>query len=230
MSTIAFVCLAVVCVALGILNTIFNKLVGWKGIVIRGLFIFSLITFTLITSNLTGVNNALPLFVTLALALLLLADVTYVAMSDEDKYKPVINGGFLSASCILFALSAVSLAEFALLAFLGGLFAGLGIGLVVCAVKKQKGVKNVLMNILTFACIGLFIGLSVNAVSCFKTFNQLNLCACWSGSILNRKNCCELWEGENCKLFGKSFVHNCFNSNYIINIFLLKLKNFQKKY
>lgn len=164
MSTIAFVCLAVVCVALGILNTIFNKLVGWKGIVIRGLFIFSLITFTLITSNLTGVNNALPLFVTLALALLLLADVTYVAMSDEDKYKPVINGGFLSASCILFALSAVSLAEFALLAFLGGLFAGLGIGLVVCAVKKQKGVKNVLMNILTFACIGLFIGLSVNAV------------------------------------------------------------------
>lgn len=182
MSTIAFVCLAVVCGGLGIINTILNKLVGWKGIVVRGLFVFSLILFSLITSNLEGVNNALPLFITLGLALLLLSEATYVSMGEEDKIKPIVNGGFFATSCVLFALSAVSLSEFALLAFLGGLVAGIGFGLIVCAIKKEKRLNQILMNILTFACIGLFIGLGVNAI--LSSRHMISAYCVLAGSVL----------------------------------------------
>ena len=182
MNTLTFVCLAVVCGSLGIINTLFNKLVGWKGIAVRGLFVFSLITFALITSNLTAINNALSLFISLALALMLLAEATCVAMGEEEKAKPVVNGVFFSVSCVLFALSAVSLAEFALLPFLGGLFAGVGVGLIICAIKKQKGLNQILMNILTFACIGLFIGLSVNSVLTSK--HMISAICMLGGSVL----------------------------------------------
>lgn len=168
MSTIAFVCLAVVCVALGIINMIFNKLVGWQGIVVRGLSILSLIAFNLIVSNLRGINNALPLFITLALACILLAEAICVSMSDKEKLKPVINSVFFAFSCVLFSLSGVSLSEFSLLAFLGGLSAGIGIGLIICAIKKEKALNQILMNILSFACIGILIGFGVNAVIASK--------------------------------------------------------------
>lgn len=164
MSTISFVCLAVVCVALGIINVIFNNLLGWKAIVIRGTFILSLICFGMIVTSLNDINNALPLFVVLALCLNLLFQSTCVAMSDEEKLKPVIHGAFFSVSCVLFALSAVTLAEFALLALLGGLFAGAGVGLIVSAIKKEKVLNPILMNILTFACVGLFLGLGISGV------------------------------------------------------------------
>jgi len=164
MNTIAFVCLATVCLALGIINTIFNKLVGWKGIVIRGLFVLSLITFNLITANLRGINSALPLFITLALACILLAEAVLMSMSEEEKLKPVANGTFFAISCILFALSGVSLSEFAILGLLGGLFAGAGVGLIICAIKKEKALNPILMNILTFACVGLLVGLGISGV------------------------------------------------------------------
>ena len=182
MSTIAFVCLAVVCGALGIINIIFNKLVGWKGIVVRGLFVLSLITFNLINSNLRGINNALPLFISLALACILLAEAVCVSMSEEEKFKPVVNGMFFAVSCVLFALSAVSLSEFALLALLGGFFAGAGVGLIVCAVRKEKALNPILMNILTFACVGVLVGLGISAV--INTKHMISAVCMLAGGIL----------------------------------------------
>ena len=164
MTMIPFICLAVVCVALGAVKTIFNSLVGWKGILVRGLSIISILVFALVIANLEGISNALTLFVDIGFAVLLLAEVVYVSMEDDNKLKPVVNGVFLAISCVLFALSAVSLAEFSLLAFLGGLFAGVGVGLIVCAPKKNKGLNHVLMNVLTFACIGVFVGFGVSSV------------------------------------------------------------------
>lgn len=164
MTMIPFICLTIVCVGLAVVNTIFYKLSGWKGIVVRGLLILSLISFALIVSNLNGINNALPLFITIGLSYLLLAEAVYASMNEEDNLKPIVNGIFFAISNILFALSIISLAEFSVLALFGGVLTGIGFGLIVCVPKKNKGLNRILMNILTFASIGLLIGLSVNAI------------------------------------------------------------------
>lgn len=164
MNMIPFICLLVVCATLGILNTIFYKQSGWKGIAVRGLTIFAVLTFAAIVANLRGISNALPLFLILGLALLLLAETVYVSMADDDKFKPIVNGGFFAAANVLFALCAMSLAEFSLFPLIGGVLAGIGFGLISCVQKRNKGLNRILMNILSFAGIGLLLGVSVNAV------------------------------------------------------------------
>lgn len=164
MTMIPFICLTIVCVGLGVVNTIFHKLNAWKGIVVRGLFILSLISFAMIVSNLNGINNALTLFITIGLSALLLAESVFVSMSDEDKFKPIVNGTFFAISNVLFALSLISLAEFSVLALFGGVLTGIGFGLIVCVPKKNKGLNRIIMNVITFASIGLLLGLGVNAV------------------------------------------------------------------
>lgn len=164
MNIVPFVCLLVVCGAMGVINTIFYKLSGWKAVVVRGLTVVSLLVFSLVTSNLRALTNAFSLFIAIALSVLLLAEVIYVSMNDDEKLKPVVNGVFFGLTNILFALSVMAIAEFSVLALLGGVFAGIGIGLIVCAIRKEKALKVILMNIFTFACVGLLIGLGVNAL------------------------------------------------------------------
>lgn len=164
MILIPFICLSVICVAMGVMNTIFHNLTGWKAIVVRGVTMVSLTTFALVISNLRGITNAFPLFIGLAFVSLLLSETIETSMPEDEKLKPIIRGVFYSISCILFALSAASLAEFSVLALLGGLFAGIGSGLIICAIKKEKGLNQIIMNISTLGCVGLLIGLSFGAV------------------------------------------------------------------
>ena len=164
MTQIPFICLTIVCVVLGVLNTIFYKLLGWKGVLIRGIGIIALLTLSLVTANLRSIGNAFPLFITIALAVNLLAEATMVSMEEGDKLKPIINGVCFSVSSVLFALSAMSLAEPNILALLGGLFVGLGFGLVVCSIRKNKGGNRIVMNIISFTCVGLLMGFGISAV------------------------------------------------------------------
>ena len=164
MTMIPFICLSVICVAMGVMSTIFHHLTGWKAIVVRGVTMVSLVTFALVVSNLNGITNAFPLFISLGLVSLLLSETIETSMAEEEKLKPIVKGVFYSIACILFALSSASLSEFSLFAFLGGLFAGIGSGLIICAIRKEKSFIQMIMNIFSLTCVGLLIGLSFGSV------------------------------------------------------------------
>lgn len=183
MEMVPYICLGALCVILGVLNVIFNRKTGWQGIVVRGLAVLSLLAFSIIVSSLKGIVNALPMYISLGLAVLMMAEIVYVSMTDDDKMKPVINGLFFAVSAVMFALSTMSLAEFSLFALVGGLLAGIGFGLITCAFKQNKGLNRILMNILTFACIGLIIGLGINAVMISKHMIS-SICVLAGGALL----------------------------------------------
>lgn len=164
MTMITFICLAFVCCALAVINIAFYNLKGWKGILVRGLFVFSLVAFSLIVQNLREIFNAVPMFITLGLGVMLLAEVVYVSMENDDKLKPIVNGSFFTISNGLFAFSLIALAEFNVLALAGGLLTGIGFGLIVCVLNRNKGLNRIIMNILTFASIGAVVGLGLNTV------------------------------------------------------------------
>lgn len=168
MSYIPYILLGVLCVALSVLFVVFNKKNGWQGIVVRGLAIFSFILFAMITSNLRGLNNAFTLFICLALSLLIVAEVVYASGEVVEKNRIIVNGSFFFASNILFALSVLSLAEFNLFALLGGSMLGLGIGLIVCAVKHEKAFYPVLMRIITFLSVGILLGFGIMSIMSSK--------------------------------------------------------------
>jgi hypothetical protein len=165
MNTLSYVCLGILGIAMSVIYTIFNKKVGWAGIVVRGLTILSLLVFSLVCASLKSINNAFPLCISLGLAVLILSEVTFASNEVPEKAKTIVYGLFFAVTNLLFALSVLSLAEFNVFALLGGVLLGAGAGLIVCAVKKEKALYPVLMYILTYLSIGLLLGFGIMSIT-----------------------------------------------------------------
>lgn len=164
MEIVTFVLFGVLALGMGAVSTIFHKKTGWQGIVVKGLTMLVLLSLALVSANLKELTNALSLFITLALAFLILSEVVTASNEVDEKSKLIVYSVFSAVSTILFAVGAVSLSEFNVLALIGGILAGLGIGLIVCAIKKNWALYPILMEILVWLSIGLLLGFALTAV------------------------------------------------------------------
>mgnify|MGYP005779488647 CR=1 FL=1 len=163
MVLIPYICLCVVCVLMSVIYTLYYDKKGWQGILVKGLTILSLIIFSMVSANLKSLNSAITLFIPISLALLLVDECLSLIESSE-KVNTIFGGLLRIISCVLFALTAMSLAEFSLLGFFAGILLGAGIGLITWGVKKYKTIEKIVIEILTFMAIGFLIGLGTYAV------------------------------------------------------------------
>lgn len=164
MNIVAFILLGVLSVGMGVIYTIFHKREGWQGIVIKGLTMFSILVFVLVNANLREINNALPLFMVIAMALLILSEAVKGSQTVDENSKLIVYSVFNFISITLFAVSAITLSSFSVFALIGGILAGLGLGLIVCAFRKIWKVTPMLMEILVWIGIGLLLGFSLAGV------------------------------------------------------------------
>ena len=164
MDKITVICLGVLCVLMAVVYTIYGQKSGWQGLLVRGLAILSCIALTLVSASLRSITNALPIFVTIGLAILLLSETLKVSNFAGDKAQTVVSGILTSVAFISIALGGMSLSEFSIFALLGGIFFGVGFGLVVCAIKKYKGIDKVLSEVFSFMAIGFILGFGLMAI------------------------------------------------------------------
>ncbi len=164
MINVPFIILSILCVGMGAIFTIFHKKVGWQGILLRGLTIFSFLILAIVSANVKELNNALPMFVLIALGLLILSESLF-ASNNVDENARLITFSLLNfASIMLFAVSSITLSEFDVLALVGGILTGLGLGLIVCGFKRNWALYPILMEILISLSLGLLLGFSLTAV------------------------------------------------------------------
>ncbi len=164
MNIVPFILLGVLSIGMGAIYTIFHKREGWQGIVIKGLTMFSILIFVLVNANLREITNALPLFMVIAMALLILSEAIKGSQTVDENSKLIVFSIFNFVSITLFAVSAITLSSFSIFALLGGILAGLGLGLIVCAFKKIWKVTPMLMEILVWIGVGLLLGFSLAGV------------------------------------------------------------------
>lgn len=164
MKIVPFILFCVLCVGMNVVYTLFCKSKGYKGLLVRGLTILSCLGLALISSNLNSLTNSLPLLVFFGLALMLMSEAMIVSEIDEEKPKMIVFGVLSCASNLMFALSTMSISEFNVFAFFGGILLGVGLGCVVCAIKKYKKWYQVLSTLLTFSAIGFFLSEAVYGV------------------------------------------------------------------
>ena len=164
MEQIVFILLSVLCAGMGGVYTAFYKKTGWQGILVRGLTIVSLIALPLTTANIKSLNNALPIFVCLGLVFLLMTETLFASNNLDAKPKELVFSILYSVGNVLLSLGTLSLAQFNGFGFAGGILLGLGVGLVVCAIKKYKAFYPVIVEILVYSSIGLILGFGLMAV------------------------------------------------------------------
>ncbi len=170
MNIVPFIIFAILSVAMGVVYTIFHKKIGWQGIVLRGLTMLTILAFAVISSNARELNNALPMFIIIAIGVLIVSETLNASQNVDENSRFITFSIFNAISTILFAVSAITLAQFNVLGLLGGLLTGLGIGLIVCAVKKNWALYPILMEIMVGLSVGLLLGFSLVAVIISKHF------------------------------------------------------------
>ncbi len=170
MKYLPFIILSILCVGMGTLYTIFHKKIGWQGIILRGLSILSFLILAVVSANSKELNNALPMFVMIALGLNIMSE-TLLASNNVDEKARLITFSLLNfASVLLFAVSSITLSEFNVLALVGGILAGIGLGLIICGFKKNWAIEPILMEILVSLSLGLLLGFSLTATIVSKHF------------------------------------------------------------
>lgn len=182
MKMIAFICFASLCGVFSLVNMFVGHTRGWKGLVIRGGSILSCLVFALVAANFAQVQNALPLYISIALAVMLLAQAMTLTDIDNERNRTLTNGLLNAISFFMFAFAIMSLSEFNLFSVLGGLCFGAGVGLIVCSVRKDKEWYKYLVNIVCFAGIGLMIGTGV--ISVLKSVHMLSSIVALAGGGL----------------------------------------------
>lgn len=158
MNIIPIVCFGVVALIMAVVYTVFARKTGWQGLLVRGLAILSCIALVQISANLKAIGNALPIFMTLGLAVLLLSEALKVAGINNEKTSIAVFGVLNSVGFALIACSGLALAEFNIFAVVGGILLGIAGGMLVCAIKKYKSVERVFSEIFTFMGIGFILG------------------------------------------------------------------------
>ena len=162
METISIVCLCVLCALMAAGHALFGQKTGWQGLVVRGASILSCIALALVSANFKGLTNALPLFVTLGLSILVLGEALKDKVPNE-KTQRFVSGIVGSLGFILIALGGLSLSQFNMFALIGGVFFGIALGFIVCGIKKYKTIDNVLNEIFSFMSIGFILGFGLMA-------------------------------------------------------------------
>ena len=157
MRLIAFICFGVICVLMTVIYTLFNQKTGWAGLLVRGMSIFSLIVFLFVLNSLKSLTNALALYLSISIVLLLINEV--VDLTTDDEYVADIFGGVLKTCAgVCMALSVVSISEFNLFALIGGVLLGLAFGFTSWAFGKYEGAWNISFKLLQFAAFGAVVG------------------------------------------------------------------------
>ena len=164
MELIVFILLSVLCVGMSGVYTAFHKKTGWEGILVRGLTIVSLIALPLIMANIKSLNNALPIFVCLGFSFLLMTETLFASNNLIAKPKELVFSILYATGNTLLSLGTLSLAQFNGFGFAGGLLFGLGVGFVICAIKKYKAFYPVIVEVLVYGSIGLILGFGLMAV------------------------------------------------------------------
>ena len=164
MKMIPFIIFGVLCVAMNVIYTLFNKSKGYKALLIRGLTVLACIGLAFVSANLNSLTNSFPLLILFGLGFMLLSEAMVVSQIDNEKPRMIVFGLLSCASNSMFGISAMSLTNFNIFAFAGGILLGLGFGCVVCAIKKYKQWYNVLTTLLVFASTGFLLAEGVFAV------------------------------------------------------------------
>ncbi len=164
MELIVFILLSILCAGMSGVYTAFYKKTGWQGILVRGLTMVSLIALPLVTANIKSLNNALPIFVCLGLSLLIMTETLLASNNMIAKSRDLVFSVLYSVGNLLLSLGTLSLAQFNPFGLAGGVLLGLGVGLVVCAIKKYKAFYPVIVEILVYSSIGLILGFGLMAV------------------------------------------------------------------
>lgn len=183
MNMIPVICLGVLCLLMAFVYTVFGQKGGWQGLLIRGLAIISCIALVQVSASLKTLTNALPIFVTVGLSILLLCEAIKVTGVASDKAQKVTTGILNSLGFISIALGGLTLSEFSIFALLGSIFFGIAFGFILCAIKKYNSKEQILMEILSFMSIGFILGFGIMAVvASSHTFSAL--CMLGGGLIL----------------------------------------------
>ena len=164
MESVVFILLCVLCAGMCGVYITFYKKTGWEGILVRGLTMLSLFALPLIMANIKGLNNALPIFVCLGFALLLMTDTLYASNNLIARPKELVFSILYGTGNTFLSLGTLSLAQFNGFGFAGGLLFGLGVGFVICAIKRYKAFYPVIVELLVYGSIGLILGFGLMAV------------------------------------------------------------------
>ncbi|MBO5395233.1 MAG: hypothetical protein J6A28_05000 [Clostridia bacterium] len=163
MKMIVFIIFGVLTIAMSALYTVFHNQKGYKALLIRGGAVLTAFALALICANLNSLTNALPLLIFFGMGFLLLSESMITSPIEQEKPKMIVFGVLKALGIACFGLSALSLSYFNVFALGGGLLIGLGIGCVVCAVKKYKQWYQVLATLVIWVAIGFMIAEGIYA-------------------------------------------------------------------
>ncbi len=164
MNIIPIICFGVLALAMAGVYTFFSQKSGWQGLLVRGLAVLSCIALAQISGSLRAITNAFPLFVTLGLRVLVLAEALKVGGIENEKARDVTFGALNGSAFLLISLGGLSLGEFNIFAVLGGVFLGVALGMLVCAIKKYKTLHRVIGEISAFTGMGFVLGFGLMAL------------------------------------------------------------------
>ena len=164
MRMIIFAVFGAIAVGMSALYTLFHKHNGYKALLVRGLFVLSALALALVGANLNSLTSTYPLLIYLGLSFILLSEAMIVCPIEEEKNKMIVFGVLKAVAIIPFGLSCLTLASFNLFALGGGILLGLGIGCIICAIKKYKKWYQVLSTLLIWVSIGFMAVQSAYAV------------------------------------------------------------------
>ena len=164
MKILVLILFLVLCVGMNIVYTIFHQEKGYKGLLIKGSTILSCLMFALVCANLNSLTNSQPLLIVFGIACMLFAQAMTISEIDEEKPKMIVHGVLNGVAIACFGLSCISLSNFSLLAILGGLALGAGLGCVVCSIKKYKKWYQVLSVLFHWCGAGFLLGEGLYAI------------------------------------------------------------------
>lgn len=182
METFSIVSLSLLCALMAVGYAIFGHKTGWKGLVVRGSAILSCVALSLVSANFKSLTNALPLFLTLGLCVLVLAEALKDKVENE-KTQRVVYGLACGLGFILISLGGLSMSQFNIFALLGGIFFGVAFGLIVCGIKKYKSANEVLTEILHFTAIGFILGFGLMGLVSYTHITS-SICLLGGGLVL----------------------------------------------
>ena len=163
MRLVAFICFGVACLLMSVLYTLFNKKTAWVGLLVRGTTILSLLVFLLVLNSLKSLTNALALYLTISIVLLLINEIIDL-VTDDENVVDLFSGILTSCAGICMALSVVSISEFNVFALVGGILLGLAFGFISWAFAKYEGVWNIILKLTQFAAFGAVVGVALGGL------------------------------------------------------------------
>lgn len=183
MNTLPIICLGALCLIMAVAYTIYGNHSGWQGLVVRGLALSSCIALAQVSGSLKNLTNALPIFITIGLSILILSEALKITNVASDKAQTIASGVINAVGLIIISLGGLSLSEFNIFAVVGGLLFGVAFGLIVCAIKKYKTKDKVFFEIFSFMSIGLVLGFGLMAIL-HSSHNLSAICTLGGGLVL----------------------------------------------